>query len=93
MIASSIVGFQVPSKIIVVETICSQVHQHSRYMSMFTPTAESNVWLLFVAEQEDDKHENNRDTEPKEHHSVLSNQNELKEAKMLREFKRSCRVG
>lgn len=55
MIASSIV-FQVPSKIIVVETVCSQVHQHSRYIAMFTPTAESNVWLLFVAEQEDNKH-------------------------------------
>lgn len=93
MIASSIVGFQVPSKIIVVETVCSQVHQHSRYIAMFTPTAESNVWLLFVAEQEDNTHEKNRDTEPKEYHSVLLNQNELKEAKMLREFKRSCRVG
>lgn len=54
---------------------------------------QSNVWLLFVAEQEDNTHEKNRDTEPKEYHSVLSNQNELKEAKMLREFKRSCRVG
>lgn len=64
MIASSIV-FQVPSKIIVVETVCSQVHQHSRYIAMFTPTAESNVWLLFVAEQEDNTHEKNRDTEPK----------------------------
>lgn len=59
MIASSIV-FQVPSKIIVVETVCSQVHQHSRYIAMFTPTAESNVWLLFVAEQEDNKQKKNR---------------------------------